>query len=319
MKKKHTYRFNPHTLAYEKVIVGMKDRVRKVSFTVLFGLVLGVLFLIIGFNVFDSPKERSLKREVAQYRKEVNRLNNRVDRAERVLSDLEQRDDNIYRVIFQAQRRHDSSALAFPASHDLSTESLMRQTAQRIDSLDARLYSISKSFDEVYDMARTKQQRMASMPAIMPMPKNRCRLVSGFGYRFHPILHHRRMHTGVDLTAPKGTSVYATGDGVVEAAGAGNPAYAGYGIVCVVNHGFGFKTLYAHLSKVSVKAGQRVKRGEQLGDVGSTGLSQGPHLHYEVIQNGKCVNPVYFFFNDLTPSEYEEVIQAANEENQCLS
>lgn len=318
MKKKHTYQYNPHTLSYEKVIVGVKDKVKSISFTILFGIVLGVVLLIIGFNVIDSPKERQLENEVARYRREMESLNRRMERANHVLDDLQQRDNNIYRVIFQAERTS-STGQKNISTRGLSTAELLDLTTRKIDSLDHRLYAESLSLDQVFDMARSKQERMSSMPAIMPMPKNKCKIVSGFGYRFHPILHHRRMHTGIDLTASKGTAVYATGDGVVEAAGSNIAAYSGYGIVCVVNHGYGFKTLYAHLSAVEVRPGQKVKRGEMIGKVGSTGLSQGPHLHYEVIQNGAKVNPVYFFFNDLSPDEYEQVIDAANQENQCLS
>ena len=157
------------------------------------------------------------------------------------------------------------------------------------------------------------------MPAIMPVKKTECKVVSGFGYRYHPILRYMRMHTGIDLSARMGTSVYATGDGIVEEAGPGVEGYAGYGTVCVIDHGFGFKTLYAHLGKTTVHKGQRVRRGEKIGTLGSSGLSQGPHVHYEVIQNNKKVNPVYFFFNDLSPEEYEQVIEIANQENQCLS
>ena len=148
--------------------------------------------------------------------------------------------------------------------------------------------------------------------------KNQCKIVSGFGMRYHPILHYRRMHTGIDLTAQLGTPVYATGDGTIQVAGRG-AELGGYGIAVVVNHGYGFKTLYGHLSDVSVVPGQRVKRGDMIGKVGRSGLSTGYHLHYEVIQNGAKVNPVYFFFNDLSPEEYDEVLETARLENQCLS
>lgn len=324
--KKHTYKFNPHTLSYEKVIVGARDRLKKVSFTVVFGLVLGVLFAFISFQVIDSPKERALKREIAQYKRHLKSLDERVSRAEDVLKDLEQRDDNIYRTIFEVEpispnvRNSGIGGVErYREFQGYDCSEVLTHTTRKVDELSKRLYVESHSLDEIYDMARNKQKRMAAMPAIMPIAKNKCRLVSGFGMRFHPILHYRRMHTGIDLAAPKGTPIYATGDGTVRMAGRNSQSYAGYGIVCVINHGFGFQTLYAHMSSVKVKNGQKVKRGELIGYVGSTGLSQGPHLHYEVIQNGKKVNPVYFLFNDLSPREYEEVIDAANQENQCLS
>ena len=326
MSKKHTYKFNPHTLAYEKVVVGVKDKVKNISFTVAFGLVLGVVFMIVGYQVIDSPKERTLKREIAQYKRQLKQLNAKAARAEAVLEDLENRDDNIYRTIFEvepiSENVRNSGVGGTDRYEDLQgyeCSDEITATTKRIDDLSKRLYIQSLSFDEVYEMARNKQQRMASMPAILPIAKNQCKIVSGFGMRYHPILKYRRMHTGVDLTARKGTPIYATGDGTVTTAGRNANGLGGYGTVCVINHGYGFQTLYAHMSEVKVKPGQKVKRGELIGRVGSTGLSQGPHLHYEVILNGKKVNPVYYFFNDLTPSEYEQVIDAANQENQCLS
>ena len=326
MAKRHTYRFNPHTLSYEKVVVGIWERVKKISFTVLFGLVLGVLFMIIGYQIVDSPKERSLKREIQQYKRQLSAMNQRITRAEKVLEDIENRDDNIYRTIFEVEPvspsiRHSgiggverySNLQGYNCSDEIIS------TTKRIDDLSKRLYIQSLSLDEVYNMAKSKTERMATMPAIMPIAKNQCRLVSRFGVRYHPILKYRRQHTGVDLAARKGTPVYATGDGVVASAGRNISGLSGYGNVCVIKHGYGYQSLYAHLESVKVKPGQKIKRGQLIGTVGSTGLSQGAHLHYEVILNGKRVDPVYYFFNDLTPEEYEQVIEAASQEGQCLS
>ena len=322
LKKRYTYRFNPHTLSYERVEVTWGDRLKRVSSTVLLGVVLGVLFAVAAYRLFDSPKERLLKEDIAQYRRELATLNRSVDRCNKVLADIEERDSAVYRTIFGASPVSESQRRPTPKDYGRLSghagSNLIMLTSQRVDTLENRLYAQSVSLDEVYRMAGTKQQRMATMPAIMPIKKNQCRLVSGFGMRYHPILHYRRMHTGVDLTAQSGTPVYATGDGRVEVAGRG-AGYGGYGVCIVINHGYGFKTLYAHLSDVKVSTGQRVKRGELIGNVGRTGLAQGYHLHYEVIQNGNKVNPVYFFFNDLTPAEYDEVIDASNLENQCLS
>lgn len=320
MKKKYTYRLNPHTLSYEKVEATWGDRLKKVSTTALLGIVLGVIFSVAAVHFFDSPKERLLKEEIAEYRQQLAVLNKNVERCNKVLADIEERDSAVYRTIFGASPV--SEAQRRPTAKDYSRLSssgqLIKTTSLRVDTLESRLYAQSLSLDEIYKMAGSKQQRMATMPAIMPIKKNQCRLVSGFGMRYHPILHYRRMHTGVDLTAQSGTPVYATGDGRVEVAGRGQ-GLGGYGVCIVINHGYGFKTLYAHLSDVKVKQGERVKRGEVIGNVGRTGLAQGYHLHYEVIQNGNKVNPVYFFFNDLTPAEYDEVIDASNLENQCLS
>ena len=325
-KKRHTYKFNPHTLAYEKVVVGVRDLLRKLSFTIALGIVMGVVFMIIGNHVFDSPRERSMKRELAQYKRQFNLLNGRMARAEEVLADLEQRDDNVYRTIFEAAPIAQSvrnsgigGAERYEELQGYDNSEIITSTARKMDDLSKRLYIESVSLDEVYDMAVNKQQRFASMPAIMPLRKNSCKLVSGFGARYHPILHHRRMHTGLDLAARKGTPIYATADGTVTTAGRDGQGLGGYGVAVVINHGYGFQTLYAHMNDVSVRVGQKVSRGELIGHVGSTGLAQGPHLHYEVWQNGNKVNPVFYLFSDLTPSEYEEVIRLANQENQCLS
>lgn len=320
MKKKYTYRLNPHTLSYEKVEATWGDRLKKVSTTALLGIVLGVIFSVAAVHFFDSPKERLLKEEIAEYRQQLAVLNKNVERCNKVLADIEERDSAVYRTIFGASPVSEAQRRPTPKDYSglSSSGQLIKTTSLRVDTLESRLYAQSLSLDEIYKMAGSKQQRMATMPAIMPIKKDQCRLVSGFGMRYHPILHYRRMHTGVDLTAQSGTPVYATGDGRVEVAGRGQ-GLGGYGVCIVINHGYGFKTLYAHLSDVKVKQGERVKRGEVIGNVGRTGLAQGYHLHYEVIQNGNKVNPVYFFFNDLTPAEYDEVIDASNLENQCLS
>lgn len=323
--KKHTYKFNPRTLSYEKVIVDMRDKVRKISFTVLFGLVLGVLFMVIGFQLVDSPKERALKREISQYQQQLKNLNVRVNRAQAVLNDLEERDDNVYRTIFAAEPMRSMRDSAANKEEDYAElqgydcSSVLEQTTRKVDALTKRLYVQSKSIDDVYQMAQTKQERLSSIPAIMPVDKRKCSIASGFGYRFHPILHTSRMHTGIDLTARKGTPVYATAAGTVVVAGKNLSDFSGYGVVCVVDHGYGYQTLYGHLTDLKVKRGQKVSRGQQVGTVGSTGLAQAPHLHYEVIQNGKKVNPVFFFFNDLSTSEYEDILEQASQENQCLS
>lgn len=322
MKKKYIYRFNPSTLSYERVEATWGDRLKRISSTVLLGVVLGVLFTVVLFSLVDSPKEKILKEDISQYRRELATLNRSMDRCEKVLADLEERDSAVYRTIFGAAPVSESRRRPVPQDYsrmgDRASSKMIVNTRLRVDTLEQRLYAQSVSLDQIHKMAGTKQERMATMPAIMPIKKGQCRIVSGFGMRYHPILHYRRMHTGIDLTASAGMSVYATGDGRVEVAGRG-ANLGGYGICIIINHGYGFKTLYAHLSEVRVSQGQRVKRGELIGNVGRTGLSQGYHLHYEVIQNGNKVNPVLFFFNDLTPAEFDEVIDAANLENQCLS
>lgn len=325
MKKHHTYKFNPHTLSYEKVKTSFVDKLKKISFSVAFGIVLGVVLLVIGLHVFDSPKERQLKREIAVMERQMTKMKEVVKRNEAVLADLENRDNSIYRTLLEAEPITDEERKVGMLDQQYSElegydhSGLIIQTTKRIDDFTKRLYVQSKSFDEVYKMASTKKERQEHIPAIMPIEKNKCSVISGFGTRYHPILHYRRMHTGVDLSAKKGTPIYATGDGTIEVAGRGDASLSGYGVAVLINHGYGYKTLYGHMSDVKVRRGQKVKRGELIGHVGSTGLASGPHCHYEVWLNGNKVNPVYYFYNDLTPSEYEQVIEAANQENQCLS
>ena len=326
MKKHHTYKFNPHTLSYEKVKTSFLDKLKKISFSVAFGLVLGVVLLVIGMQVFDSPKERQLKRELATYERQMKQMQNVMKRNEAVLADLENRDNSIYRTLLEAEPipdniRHSGIPVfdSFYLMDGMDNAELIKSTRRRLDNLSKRLYIQSQSFDDIYRMASNKKDRQDHIPAIMPLEKTKCQIISGFGTRFHPILHYRRMHTGVDLSAKTGTPIYATGDGVVVTAGRGDASLSGYGIAVLVDHGYGYKTLYAHMSETKVREGQQVKRGELLGLVGSTGLASGPHCHYEVWFNGNKVNPIYYFYNDLTPQEYEQVIEAANQENQCLS
>ena len=300
----------------------LKDRLKKISFTALTAVVLGVAIAVVIVLLMDSPKEAALKRDLAQYKRELRTLESRVERDSRVLEDLERRDSAVYRTLFGAappkSELRTPDPRGFKRLEDFDTKEEIVRVTLKVDTLSQRLYAQSLSIDELFSMAGTKQQRMAAMPAIMPIRKSECNIVSGFGMRYHPILHRRRMHTGIDLTAHQGTPVYATADGRVTTAGRGEGT-SGYGICIVIDHGYGYQTLYGHLSKVAVKVGQKVKRGEMIGYVGRTGLAQGNHLHYEVIQYGNKVNPVYFFFNDLTPAEYEEVIEAANRDGQCLS
>lgn len=325
-RQRHTYRFNPHTLKYEKVFVSLRERVRRISFNVLFGVVLGVVLVFVGLQFVQSPSERGLRRELAQYKRQFQLILPRVQRAEKVLADLEERDNVLYRTIFECELVSDSERFSgiggverYASLDGYDNSELIKMTTRKVDELTKRLYVESKSLDEIYSIARQKTERMASMPAIMPIAKDKCKVVSGFGYRFHPILKYRRLHSGIDLAARPGTPVYATGDGVVRVSGRNSEGYAGYGVVVDIDHGFGFHTLYAHMSTTTVKEGHKVMRGEQVGTVGSTGMSTGAHLHYEVILNGKKVDPVYYFFNDLSPQEYDAVIEQARQENQCMS
>lgn len=320
---KTKYLFNTKSLTVEKVQETLWDKI-KVFLRVMFaGMVFSVIVLSIGYTFFDSPKEKMLRREIEQYKLQFQVVNDRLDILASVLEDVQERDDHIYRVIFEAEPIPRSVRDAAFGGVDRYTEfegyqsaRLISSTMQRLDQLARQLYVQSKSYDEVFEMAKNKADMLASIPAIVPLAKGTERLMSGFGYRIHPIYKTLRMHTGVDFTAPTGTPIYATGNGIVQMAERNNH---GYGRMVTIDHGYGYETLYAHLSQIKVKPGQEVKRGEIIGLVGNTGISTAPHLHYEVVRNGRKVNPVNYFYNDLTPEEFEYIIEVASRVNQSLS
>ncbi len=322
-KKKHKYRFNPHLLTYEKVIISIKDIFLKVLSYVAIGLVFSTIVIIIAYNFLDSPKERMLRREIKQYEQQYDLLNERLNTMSAVLKDIQDRDDDIYRVIFEAdpipvsiRNAGYGGANRYNKLEGYKNTEIIKESALKLDKIARQLYVQSKSFDEVFEMAKNKNKMLSSIPAIQPVSKKISNIFSGFGYRIHPIYKYMHMHTGIDITAHTGTPVYATGDGVIMSTQSG---YIGYGIVCVINHGYNYKTLYGHLSRLIVKPGQQVKRGQVIGYVGSTGVSTGPHLHYEVRFNDRPVNPVNYFYNDLTPEEYQKVIEISSRVNQSLS
>ena len=317
------YRFNTKSLKVERVDRTFRDKLKVFLRYALAGVIFSVIVLLIGFTFFDSPKERMLRRELAQYQTQYEIINDRLDGLTAVLEDIQERDDNIYRVIFEAEPIPSSVREAAFGGVDryahlsgYRNSELISETMQRIDQLASRLYVQSKSYDEVFDMALNKADMLASIPAIVPIEKGTERLMSGFGMRMHPIYKTMRMHEGVDFTADIGTPIYATGDGVVTRAERNRQ---GYGIMVEVDHGYGYITRYAHMSELKVRRGQEISRGEVIGLVGNTGTSTAPHLHYEVHYNDRAVNPVYYFHNDLSPEEFEIIIERASRVNQSLS
>lgn len=317
------YQFNTKSLAVEPVRETLWDKAKKFLRIVLAGMVFSVVVLVIGYTFFDSPKERMLEREIEQYRLNFQIVNDRLDFLTSVLDDIQRRDDQIYRVIFEAEpiprtvREAGIGGVDRYAQFDGDYSSeVIASTKTRIDQLSRMLYVQSVSYDEVYRMARNKNEMLAAIPAIVPIEYGTYRLVSGFGMRIHPIYKTLRMHTGIDFTAPTGTPIFATGNGrVVEV----ERNRQGYGLMVVIDHGFGYQSLYAHLSEFNVRVGQKVTRGEVIGFVGSTGVSTAPHLHYEIIKNGKKIDPINYFFNDLSPEEFEHIIEVASQINQSLS
>lgn len=321
MAEKEQYYFNPETLSFEKGKTPLKKILKRLLWFFATALSFAVLVLWISFYLFDSPKEKMLMRENSELRQSLEMVNERLEVMDIVLEDVRQRDNEVYRVILESEpmpiekRNYELSRRS--KYTDLTREeaaALLQKTDDRLDEITLKLAHQSRSLDTVSKMAAMKAEMLASIPAIRPL-KDMYRITSGFGRRYHPILKRLRPHTGIDIAAPRGTPVYATGDGVVSKETGGS----GYGITVVIDHGYSYQSLYAHLSKKIVKPGQQIKRGQIIGYVGSTGLSMGTHLHYEVIKNGVYVNPVHYFFSDITAEEYEEILKSSKEINQALS
>lgn len=318
------YRYNPETLSYDRIKTGFKYYLKRVF---LFGLSSNVIGFVIflGYNeFFDSPKEKRLQRENMQMLAQIEVMDKKLEQVQTVLGDLQQRDENIYRVIFMADSIPNSIRMAgfggvnrYSALENLSNSELLVNTAQRLDIVLKQLYVQSKSYDEIIDLAKNKDEMLRCTPSIMPISNNDLkRTASGWGWRIHPIYKIKKFHEGMDFTASTGTDVYATGDGVVDEVVSSN---IGYGKHIVINHGFGYKTLYAHLNDFNVKVGQKVNRGDVIGAVGNTGTSTAPHLHYEVHVRGQKQNPQHYYFQeDLTADEYEKMIQISSNSNQTF-
>ncbi|MEQ8361074.1 MAG: peptidoglycan DD-metalloendopeptidase family protein [Cytophagales bacterium] len=320
------YYYDTESCKYERIKVSKGDIFINFLGFLFLGVIIAVGLLFVYFTNFDSPKEALLKKENKELLLKYDLLSKELNQVENILTALQDRDDDIYRTIFEANPIPESvreagvgGANKYQAlmEEDLEQETLILSTFQKIDKIKKKMYIQSKSYDEILKMANDKAKMLASIPAIQPISnKELKRLASGYGMRIHPIYKVRKMHTGVDFSAERGTPIYATGDGIVRRA---TYSLGGYGRQVEINHGYGYVTKYAHMSKFIVKKGQKVKRGEIIGYVGSTGTSVAPHLHYEVIRNKKKVNPVHYFFNDLSAEEYEEILKLSSVENQSLS
>lgn len=320
-KKSDVYYLDPASLSVKKVKVSTRQRVFRFLRSL---FVLGFLFaaaFVASTYFVESPQEKQLSKDLYVAETRYRYLSQRVDELEKVLEDIQNRDNNLYRMIFEAEPPQPKNGLYrnYTEFNSNQIADAIVSTSKQIDNLANELYAQSISFDQIYELARQKDKRMECIPAIYPVSKHTSHMSSGFGYRFHPIYKVLRMHTGVDIAAPKGTPIYATGDGKVTVAARNAPGYSGYGVVCRIDHGFGYESLYAHMDDLAVKKGAEVKRGDIIGYVGTTGASSGYHLHYEVLVNGKRVNPVYYFFIDISPEEFLEIFEKSQEVNQSLS
>ncbi len=320
-KVKYTY--DSKTLSYKKIDRGWKVRLKEFTLFAFVSMAFGFVFYMAADLWFESPKERKMKRELDNMVIQYDLMNGKLDQLADVLGDIEKRDDEIYRTIFEAgpipnevRTAGFGGANRYKNLEGFNNSELLIDTRKKLDQIAGRAYVQTKSFDDVVEMARDKEQMLASIPAIQPVAnKNLKRMASGYGYRIHPIYKVRKMHWGMDFTAPTGTPIYATGDGKVSKY---KKSRSGYGNHIIIDHGYGYQTLYAHMSKVDVLRGQKVKRGDIIGYVGSSGRSTAPHLHYEVIKDGRKINPVNYYFNDLSPEEYEMMLEFSSHSNQSF-
>lgn len=313
MKGSSKYRFNTKTLSYEKA-----EKKLYVKLLQFIGFLMIVIVLATGISMlflsnFDTPGMKSLKKENQQLLVQYNTLNAKLAQIENVLDEIQVRDDNIYRVIFDSdpipasvRKAGFGGTDAYSDLESFEDADIVLNTSKKIDVISKQAYIQAKSYEDVLKLAVEKEKEVSSVPAIMPISNTDLTYTSsGFGMRMHPIYKTAMFHWGMDFVARKGTNVYATGDGVIEMV---RTSRTGHGKHIMINHGYGYETLYGHLNKFNVKVGQKVKRGEVIGFVGSTGDSTAPHLHYEVHKNGRKINPVNYYYKDLSPEQYEEII-----------
>ncbi len=315
------YFYNPHKLDFEKVGTSIWSIVLRVFGFLSASAVVGGIMVFVAYTFLDSPKERVLKRENDQYRYQLKILNQKIVQLNKSVINLQERDKNIYRAIFEAEPMEIEPFFDTKLSdkyrelEGLNNAAEIINLQNKVDELTYLVNIQGKSFDELSELAKNKTAFLAAIPAIQPISnKDLTRMASGYGYRIHPIFKTHKFHSGIDFTAPRGTPIYATGNGTVRTAENGS----GYGNHVVINHGFGYSSLYAHMSKIAVKPGRQVKRGELIGYVGSTGTSTAPHVHYEVIKGDRKINPINYFFNDLTESEYQAIRELAAREGQSF-
>jgi murein DD-endopeptidase MepM/ murein hydrolase activator NlpD len=317
------YKFNPDSLSFDRIRLGLGELLLRSLAYFTGSVIIAVLYWVIFAAFFDSPKEKALEREVQQLTIQYDLINREMGNVESVLDDLQKTDDNLYRTIFEAEpipatlREGGVGGVnRYKSLEGYRNSNLVIETAIRLDKIRKKVYVQSKSFDDLIILSRNKEEMLRSVPAIIPISsKDLTRIASGFGLRIHPIYKIIKFHYGMDFTAPAGTDVYATGNGVVESV---QISQRGLGKNIVINHGYGYSSIYGHLSNFNVRVGQKVQRGDVIGFVGNTGTSIANHLHYEIKLNGVNVDPVNYYFEDLTPAEYERVIEIASKTGQSF-
>jgi murein DD-endopeptidase MepM/ murein hydrolase activator NlpD len=319
---KKKFHFNPETLSYEQIEHTIAYKLKRFLIHALSGVFSGAIFFFIFVSTVQSPQEKQLGQDKSHMEAQYRVLERQLEEVQFVMSDLEQRDDNMYRVVFQADpiplsvRRGSSANTEYYAQLlDMTNSEIVVSTTKKLNELKKELYIQSKSYDDLVLLAKNKETMLQNLPAIQPvLNKNLTRMASGFGWRIDPIYHTRRFHAGMDFTAPIGTDIFATANGSIQSAG----WKQGYGNCVEINHGFGYLTLYGHMSAIKVRVGQKVKRGDVIGLVGSTGKSTGPHCHYEVHYKGEVMNPQNYYYLDLSPADYDRMVQMSNNAGQMF-
>ena len=317
------YYYDPKTLSYRKIEKGPVQRLRNTGLFLASSALMGLIFYFVADSFIDSPKEKRLRREVENMKIQYQILNDRMDKVSAVLSDLEERDDNIYRVIFEAEPIPNSIREAgfggvnrYKDFEGFKYSDLIKKTARRVDKLTKETYVQTKSFDEIAALAEDKEEFLQAIPAIQPVANEDLkRMASGYGMRLDPFTKAPKMHYGMDFSAPTGTPVYATGNGEIIRA---DNRSSGFGNHIRIDHGYGYVTIYAHLNDYNVAVGQNVERGDVIGFVGNTGRSRGPHLHYEVHLDNKRLNPMNFYYGELSPEEFDTMLKLSNQANQSF-
>lgn len=317
------YYYNKSTLRYEKVEEKVLNKLLRVLSFLCATIVFAFVIVFFAYNFFDSPKEKVLKREIQVMENNYDILSRRVNHMDNVMAGLTERDDDIYRVIFEAEPISENiresgigGVNRYAELEKYDSKNLMINLSKEVDNLGKKIVIQSKSYDEIHAMVQKKSEMLISIPSIQPISnKDLKRVASGYGWRIDPHYKIKKFHEGMDFTAPKGTEILTTGKGVVIKA---EQSRGGFGKQVIVDHGYGYKTRYAHMSEILVKVGQKVNRLDVIGKVGNTGKSTGPHLHYEVLKNDKAVNPVDYYYNDLDPEEYELMRELASQSNQSF-
>lgn len=321
--KKIKYFYNTHTLRYEKLITPLRVKLLRILGFVAAAIVTASIIVAIAFQYIDSPKEKVLKQQNDDLKQSYRVFQEKIRQLQQQMTELQNRDNNVYRTIFEAAPIPDSVRLKememnkeVELVQSMGETQLVTEMTTQLNNLAKRVAYQEKSYKEIDGMLKNKEKLLAAIPAIQPVAnKDLNRIASGFGYRIDPVYKVAKFHAGLDFAAPQGTPIYATADGVIKEA---NYNAGGYGNHVVINHGYGYETLYGHMYKIKAKPGDHIKRGEVIGYVGSTGKSTGPHCHYEVHRSGERIDPVYYFSNDLSPDQFDRLLKLAAASNQSF-